>query len=225
MQSPPPDPHPAPELAPEPAPATETGPVADHCSWSAYYRAVAGRPPRPTLLLALERFGPPADPARPPLAVDLGCGEGRDAVPMLRAGWRVLAIDADADALRRLRRRPDLPPAARLATRLARFEATDWPAALLVNASFALPLCPPAAFPALWARIRARLLPGGRFAGQLYGPRDSWAARGVTVHDRPAVEALLAGLEVERLDEEEGDGTTPRGTAKHWHIWHVVARR
>jgi hypothetical protein len=109
---------------------------------------------------------------------------------------------------------------------VARFEDADWPTADLVNASFALPLCPPDRFAALWARIVGSLKPGGRFTGQLYGPRDSWYGRdGMTFVDRAAVAALLDGLETEMLDEEEDDSTTPRGEAKHWHIFHIVARK
>jgi hypothetical protein len=43
--------------------------------------------------------------------------------------------------------------------------------------------------------------------------------------DRAGVTRLLAGLEVELLEEEESDGVTPRGKPKHWHIFHVVARK
>ena len=34
-----------------------------------------------------------------------------------------------------------------------------------------------------------------------------------------------AGLELEMFDEEEADGVTPRGNSKHWHIFHIVARK
>jgi tellurite methyltransferase len=192
-------------------------------AWGAYYDATAGRPPRPTLLAALERFPPSATPR---LAVDLGSGDGRDAIELLRRGWRVVAVDAEAAALERLRQRPDLPPDARFETICARFEETAWPEADLVNASFALPLCPQDLFPALWQRLLASLKPGGRFAGQLYGERDGWAGRpGMTHLTRAEVEATLASLEVELLTEEETDGVTPRGAAKHWHIFHIVAQK
>jgi SAM-dependent methyltransferase len=189
--------------------------------FGAYYDATAGRPPRPTLLAALERFGGFAGSA-----VDLGCGDGRDAVALLACGWSVLAIDAEDEAIARLRARPDLPPGGRLETKVARFETTAWPPCDLVNASFCLPLCAPEEFGALWRTIIASLRPGGRFCGQLYGERDGWAGRpGVTCHDRAGAVRLLAGLETELFEEEESDAVTPRGTRKHWHIFHVVARR
>lgn len=193
-------------------------------TWSDYYDAMLGRPPRETLVAALAAWGD-----RPPgLAVDLGCGEGRDAVPLLAAGWRVIAIDRTPEALDRLRARTaaEVPAALeRLELRCEPFETADWPACDLVNASFALPLADPAGFPALWDRIVARLRPGGLFAGQLMGPHDDWVGQGVTWHDRAALDALLTPFALVSLTEEDADSTTAVGDLKHWHLYHVVARR
>ena len=191
--------------------------------WGEYYDAVANRPPRGTLLAALDRFG---EAAAPRFAVDLGCGDGRDTIELLRRSWSVLAIDAEPEAITRLAARPDLPAGARLATLCQRFEDATWPAADLVNASFSLPLCPPERFLDLWARIVQSLKPGGRFAGQLYGERDQWVGRpGITHMDRTAAECLLDGMAVELFEEEERDSLTARGKPKHWHIFHIVARK
>jgi len=122
--------------------------------WGRYYEVAKGGGPRETLRLALELFES-AGGGGERLAVDLGCGEGRDTLELLRRGWRVLAIDAEPEAIERLRARPDLDPdaAARLETRLISFDEAEWPQAHLVNSSFALPFCPPDRFPALWERI------------------------------------------------------------------------
>lgn len=191
--------------------------------WSAYYEKLRERPPRRTLVTALDRFG--ADAAGS-LAVDLGCGDGRDVVEMLRRGWRVVAVDNEPEALRQLQARP-LPPGHELTPIQARFEDVPMPLGVrLVNSSFAMPLCEPEAFRRLWDRIRDALPPGGRFSGQWYGPRDTWAGRpGMTFVSREEALALLAGLELEMFEEEEDDGVTPRGNAKHWHIFHIVARK
>lgn len=193
-------------------------------SWSVYYDKVGLGPPRPTLLRALELFEAEGTP--PGRAVDLGCGVGRDALELLRRGWRVTGVDSEPEALARLaaeaRSRdlpaPDLVPAP--------FEEADIPPCLLANASFAIFFCPPAAFATAWERVRAALPPGGRFAGQLLGPGDTWAADpGVTSHDEAALDALLDGYEVERKEREVTDSVTPMGEAKRWDIWHLVLRR
>jgi SAM-dependent methyltransferase len=196
--------------------------MSDDKGWAGYYEATANRPPRRTLLEALARFAP----ASPRFAVDLGCGDGRDTIELLRRGWSVLAIDGEPAAIERLRARPDLPAGAALTCLCQRFEDAAWPAADLVNASFSLPLCPPDRFPDLWTRIVGSLKPGGRFAGQLYGDRDGWAGRPDITHmSRDAAEHLLRDLHVELFEEEESDAVTPRGKPKHWHIFHIVARR
>ena len=191
--------------------------------WRDYYDRTAGQPPRRTLLTALERFGAEATGRS---AVDLGCGDGRDTIELLRRGWRVLAIDAEPAAIARLQGRSDLPADATLETRCARFEDATWPTSDLINASFALPLCPPARFPEVWARIERSLATGGRFAGQLFGERDEWRGEpGITHHARADIERLLAGFIVEMLAEEESDSITPYGKPKHWHLFHIVARK
>lgn len=196
--------------------------------WERYYDAVEGLPPRDTLLLALERLEAdtlPEEGVR--LAVDLGCGEGRDTLELLRRGWRVLAIDAEIAGIERLRARlAGQPEIERLETLVERFETARWPAAALVNSSFALPFCPPERFEEVWGRIAASLPTGGRFSGQLFGVRDGWASDPeLTFVARSQVEELLQGFTPERLDEVEQDGMTATGRPKHWHLFHVVARR
>lgn len=199
--------------------------------WPGYFRSVAGREPRETLLDALARFDAEGvvDVAKPPLAIDLGCGEGRDAAELLRRGWRVLAIDGHPMGLDLLGQRSDIADRRGLETRLASFEeiaSGPLPACRLVNASFSLPFCPPSHFAGLWSAVRGALEPAGRFAGQFFGERDSWASIPDRSHQtRDEVLTLLDGLEIERLDEEERDGADCHQQAKRWHVFHVVARR
>ncbi|WP_375737811.1 class I SAM-dependent methyltransferase [Pseudomonas boanensis] len=188
-------------------------------SFSDYYHATQGQPPRYTLLTALELWdGPPG------YALDLGCGAGRDTLELLRRGWHVLAVDAEAEALARLEAQLDDQHRSRLQSLCCRFEALPLPAADLINASFALPLCPPAAFPDLWHAIHRALAEGGLFAGHLLGERDDWANNGITILRRQQLEHLLADWEVMMLEEKEEDGVTAKGRNKHWHLFSVVAR-
>lgn len=140
----------------------------------------------------------------------------------------MLALDRQAEAIRRLEARRDVPAEwrSRLETRISSFEEAEWPETDLVTSSFALPFCRPEAFSAVWGRIVASLRPGGRFCGQLFGDRDGWSGEDdMTFLARDALERLLDGLEAERLDEVEEDGRTAIGVAKHWHLYHVVVRK
>jgi tellurite methyltransferase len=192
-------------------------------NWSDYYQAVAGRPPRETLLAALAKFVDlPGE--LPGFAVDLGCGDGRDTVELLKRGWRVLGIDGSQEAIARLQNRPDID-LNRLETQVMRFEDLVLPEAVdLINASFCLPFCPPEHFSGLWYKIVTALRVGGRFCGQLFGDRDSWAIDPhMSHHTRAQVEELLQPFTVEWFEEEEHPGTTALGEQKYWHIFHIVA--
>jgi SAM-dependent methyltransferase len=195
--------------------------------WPAYFQAVHDKPPRDTLLRALDLLGP----GNHRLAFDVACGEGRDTRELLRRGWSVLALDSHHGGLEMLKAStpPDHSP--RLLTAHTSMEAIPLDPALrqpasLVNASFALPFCDPDAFPALWDWILARLLPGGFFSGQFFGDRDEWAPIRPRSHlSRQQLEKLLLPFDVLWCDEVDKDGEDALGGTKHHHLFHVVARR
>lgn len=216
-------PHPSDESPGPLRPAHAYAAVRD---WPGYFRAVAGKPARETLVFALEAFEREGLPAADRFAVDVGCGEGRDAAELVRRGWRVLAIDGHPEAIDRIRNRPDIPDRSRIEVRLAPFEGLAIPPARLVNSSFSLPFCLPEHFDALWTRIVVALPRGGRFAGQLFGDRDGWATLPDRSHQtRAKVDRMLTPFEVEMFNEEEKDGKDATENPKHWHVFHVVARK
>lgn len=207
--------------------------------WPAYFNAVQGLPPRETLTRAIDelrRVDFVAAAGVDALAIDIGCGEGRDSREILKrlAGVHLLATDASPDALSRTS--AGLPQNDRPRARLEacameglsrRFAALgDTTPVILVNASFALPFCDPDAFATLWGWIWATLTPGGVFAGQLFGSRDEWAVIDPRRHhSRAHVESLLAGRETLWLDEAEKVGPDAMGGTKRHHVFHIVARK
>lgn len=209
--------------------------AAERRDWPAYFERIEGKPPRETLLAAIEAFTRTGDrdrPAEPGTAVDLGCGSGRDTAELLARGWRVHAIDGHPEGIGRLRARPEcLAHAGRLTTEVRDFGGVDIPPCDLLNASFSLPFCPPGAFPGLWAKIVGAIRPGGRFAGQLFGDRDSWTIlEDRTHHARADALALFDAFVLESFREEDRpsahNGPDASTTAhKHWHVYHVVARK
>ena len=190
--------------------------------WVGYYDQQGDREPREQLLHALASFEAEGVTGT---AVDLGCGQGIETAAMLARGWTVTAIDAQEEGIRRLRERVPMGSEDRLTARVSRMEDAELPACDMVHASFSLPFCRPEAFPALWSRVHGALQPGGRFVGQLFGDRDTWAADPeMTFFDIDAARALFDGLTVESFEEEDADGEAFSGP-KHWHVFHVIARR
>ena len=201
--------------------------------WAGYFDVMANTPARGTLVEALRRLEAEGL-AVGELAVDLGCGEGRDTVELLNRGWRVVAIDSSPDAAARVAARCGRECGResgagwenRLSVRSEAMEGLTLPRVKLVNASFTLPFCAPGAFAGLWAEIEGAIVPGGRFAGQFFGDRDSWAEMADrTHHNRKEVERMLGGFEIEMLAEEEKPSKESERFPKYWHVFHVVAKR
>lgn len=210
-----------------------TNPWGDR-DWTTYYDAVAGKPPRETLMRALDEWE--KDPDRAPqvgehLAIDLGAGEGRDTRELLRRGFRVVAVDPHPDSARRMHESISGTDSEWVEIEnmaIEAFASAGGPCGPfeIVNASFSLPFVHPSNFAFVWSWIRMVLAPGGYFAGQFFGPRDSWAdIPGRSHFTRQQVEEMLSGLFLVQFEESEKDGQDAEGNAKHWHVFHVVARK
>jgi SAM-dependent methyltransferase len=197
--------------------------------FAGYNAAQAERRVRPLAIAAVDAAhrstaAPPrsavADPPR--TAIELGCGRGIEARYLAENGFTVHAYDVDpsvAPALADLA--ADLPVHAEIVD-LA--EIRTLPGADLVLACAALPFIPRVAFGGLWRALTEALRRGGILAVDLFGERDDWAGTDGTFLTRTEVEALLEGLEVLELTEEERDGRSFSGP-KHWHTYRVLARR
>jgi trans-aconitate methyltransferase len=187
--------------------------------WERFYGFTKDSPPWPLLMRAA------ALAPRAGRALDLGAGAGRDTRYLLEQGFTVTAVDADPHAVAHLASLPQ----DRLRVVQSSFEDFAFAPAgyYLISAQFALPFVPRDRFFAVFARLQAALAPGGVFAGQCFGPRDQWNAPGhsMTFLTRGEVAELLRGLEVIELREEDADGHTASGSPKHWHVFHILARR
>jgi SAM-dependent methyltransferase len=205
--------------------------------WTRYYNVTVERPAWATVKEAIARFraedeaaaGSGRDDGMPParrLAVDLGCGAGRDTRELLRAGWQVLAVDREPSARAALEAalEPDLR--SRVQIQVEDLATVAIPACDLVNASLCLPFLAPTELHATWGRIVSALGPGARFAAMLFGDRDGSA-------DDPEMACLppervrsgLAGFEIELWSEKEEDSQTALGEPHHFHLIEFVARR
>ena len=199
--------------------------MTDSAYWSRYYAVTGARPAWQTVRRAIELFAA-EQPTGSLSAVDLGCGAGRDARELLRAGWRVLAIDREEAAITAMEAatEPDLRSA--LDVRVADLAAVDVPPCDLVNASLSLPYLPPDAFWGTWQQILAALPVGGRFAAMLFGDRDGSASdRSMTCPPPADIRERLGSFEIEYWVDVEEDTPTALGEPHHFHRVEFIARR
>ena len=190
--------------------------------WSPFFAAGRGRSVRELLPAALAYRGE----LSPGVAVDLGCGDGTESRFLLANGWRVHAFDGAPGVESRVAQGLSPRMTQRLSATDSPFEdLTELPGNDLLYAGRSLPFCAEAAFPRLWAAITPSVKPGGWFAGDFFGPRDSWVGReDMNFQNTEQIRALLDDFEVVHLDEVEGPATTPFG-AKHLHLVSVIAQR
>lgn len=190
-------------------------------SWSGFHQAALGRPPRELLVRTLNFFA--VEQRAPGVAVDLGCGSGPDTRELIRRGWQVHAVDSDPSGLELLRE--SIPPDRRthLHVHVAPFQSFEFPLCDLIWASYALPFCPIADWPALVLRAVASLNVGGRMAGDIFGNKHAWAAESdvLTLTEEDA-RAALRSLSLEAFDVE--DGLRVSGNEKtRWHAFGFTA--
>jgi trans-aconitate methyltransferase len=189
-------------------------------AWNEFYTITKDRPAWPRLVRAVELV---SRERRAGEALDLGCGAGRDTRYLVESGFRVTAVDREAAALDLL---ADLP-ADRIRPVQSSIEEFQFGRYDLINAHFALPFIERGLFADVFTRLKAALNSGAVFVGQFFGVHDSWNTPDtrMTFVTRQQAHEYLDGLELLEFEEEEQDGTTATGKPKHWHVYHIVARK
>jgi tellurite methyltransferase len=162
--------------------------------------------------------------ARPGDALDLGAGGGRDTRHLLLEGWRVTAVDSSPAAAEMMRKMPRQRWLSYIPTSIENFVPETYD---LVSAQFSLPFVPPAQFEPAVQRLVQAVRPGGILTATFFGPQDQWnvPGSGLAFSSRDELPVLVRPLEIIELDEENQDGKTADGTPKHWHVFHLVAKR
>lgn len=146
---------------------------------------------------------------------------------LLEAGWNVLALDRERIAIELLKSQVQDQLVNRLQTEVKNFGNVAFKTNFdLINSSYALSFCKPEDFPVLWSKITRAIIPGGRFSGQLFGIHDEMADReDMNFHTKEQVEGLFNNFTIEYFEEEDKDGPTASGRTKHWHVFHIVAKK
>lgn len=188
-------------------------------SWREYYKKVASQSHRPITELAADLIGD-----LPAVAVDCGCGAGRDAAYLLNRGFKVHAFDKEQQAIEFCQDR--FNGHAKFRAMQSCFVDFDYPASSLVIAHSSLFFCPSQGFEAVWLKVVDSLSVGGVLCVDLLGGNDSWVAsprHTVTAFTLDQVQGLFTGFDVVKLSERDEKGTTAIGNQKHWHTFSVLA--
>ena len=201
-----------------------------------------GAPPREQLVRAVSlverRDGRNRDDKVHKLrALDVGCGPGREALFLARAGFEVVAVDPYPEMLAHARKliasemdAVSLEDVVRferatLEERAATLEAASFD---LIHAGFVLPFVLPEFFDCCFAQLARALRPGGIFCGQFFGANDEFIQTAqpgtMSSHTRADIDRLLAGFELLEIEEVNRLGRVGRGREKWWHVFHVTAR-
>ncbi|HEX6431700.1 MAG TPA: class I SAM-dependent methyltransferase [Niastella sp.] len=196
--------------------------------WSSHYATLLKKnlQPAATLVKALSFFQNESLLSQDKKAIDVGCGTGIDTFALLEDGWFVTAIDKEKDAIEQVDQKLAAEHKSYFNGLVSTFETMQISPVLLINASFALPFTYPNQFDAVWNKINNAVKKGGRFAGQFFGLHDSWINRTeMTFHSNEQIEQLFADFSIEFFHEVDEDSQTLNGKQKHWHVYHIVARK
>lgn len=187
--------------------------------WGKYYERTRDRAPHSSLLESVALV------THKNSALDLGAGSLRDTRFLLQEGFaHVVAVDSEPLVTQETVAEGE----DRLEVVLSTFENFDFPENVfdLVNAQYSLPFTSPDSFAEVFEKTKASLKSGGVIVCQLFGEKDGWSDKAdMTFHTLDEVRELLSGMETITLKEEETDGVTSEGHAKHWHVFQITARK
>lgn len=187
-------------------------------NWAEYYDKTRNMPPRSLLITALRHV------KNKNKAIDIGGGALHDTRYLLNLGFEVTVIDNEP----LLAKETEHIKSDRLNVHVTSFEDFEFGVSKydLASAMYALPFNPPASFADVFNNIKQSLVKDGIFCGQLFGINDTWSTNSkMTFHTKEQIEKLLKGMEIIQLTEEDEDGKTANGQPKHWHLFHVIARK
>ena len=164
-------------------------------------------------------FAEIVEPLKPGTALDLGCGEGGDAMWLAERGWQVVAVDISETALQRAAEDAD----ARGVGNRIEFQSHDLSESFpegafdLVSAQF-LHSTLPLDRTRIFQRAADVIRPGGLLLIVDHGGAPPWASKLHHHHEFPSADEVVAALDLPdaewervRVESVEREATGPNG--------------
>ena len=160
------------------------------------------------------------------LAIDLGCGTGRDTIYLIKNKWKVIAIDKE-NTKQIIESKLNDEEKKRFSFVKQELENINLEKNDLIVANFSIPFCNKYRFNNLWNIIIDSLSKGGFFVGNFFGKKDSWNGlkEEMLFLDKNEVLKLFDKFKIHKFEEIERDGKTAVGKIKHWHIYEITAEK
>lgn len=191
--------------------------------WEAYFKSKLRDPPAGFIVEGVKAIQQKnADKT----ALDLGCGVGHETLVLLKAGYKVIAIDSQPEAFEYMKLQPNIQQyQGNLKPIISTFEKLDFqaiPQVDLVIASFSLPFMKPQDFNRIWQQVVTKVKPGGYFIGNFFAPDFSFFAdkfrHSMTFHNKMEAMSLLHGFEIVGFQEVNVPATKP-GKMNHYYAF------
>jgi cyclopropane fatty-acyl-phospholipid synthase-like methyltransferase len=188
--------------------------------WEEYYETTQDAEPHQNLVMFLRKN------RKPGIAVDLGCGAGRDTVLLLKHGWTVVSYDINNNAQYILER---ITPEerSRFTFVKSRHQDAEIPKCDLVVANDSMHYLSKEEFKTIIDKIYDSLNPNGDFIAEFLGNKDDWAKNdpdNAFISLKELREIMGNRFEIEAFREHEVDKPTLEGEQKHWHTVSVITR-
>ncbi|WP_064609200.1 class I SAM-dependent methyltransferase [Photobacterium sp. J15] len=161
------------------------------------------------------------------VAVDCGCGSGRDTIYLLEKDYQVFAFDNDIKCLEMLTEHPLAAASPKLDVQLCSFSEFEFPRAHLINASACLFFCPKSDFSRLWLQIENNLYSGGIFCGHFISAVDINIDEELPVltHTRHEIEQLLSDFYIVSWKEKQEFSAQLTGKKRPWLVHTIIAMK
>ena len=188
--------------------------------WEEYYETTQDAEPHKNVVMFLRKN------RKPGIAVDLGCGAGRDTVLLLKHGWTVVSYDINNNAQYILER---ITPEerSRFTFVKSRHQDAEIPKCDLVVANDSMHYLSKEEFKTIIDKIYDSLNPNGDFIAEFLGNKDDWAKNdpdNAFISLKELREIMGNRFEIEAFREHEVDKPTLEGEQKHWHTVSVITR-